>query len=184
VVTDARRFARFGQAQARVADTICNHARPRPPRVIVLQRGRPIAESCEAGDDTPDVPANNGRYAWTIEKHWGPDVVQRILSQRGLLRVHDAPTRAHGMSGSSRPRRRPPANLHKTTRWHLIGTAAVVVLTMIVLLFWQTGGKPYELLTTTRPAPRAVQQELPFDARTSFATTSEPADEKPPPTDH
>ena len=188
-VTD-HRFKCFEQAQARVAEAVCRYAQTARVRAVVLQRGRPNTPVNRGGNGSPTrVPLGDGDFDWTVEKRWGTDVIRRILLQNGL----EAPAAASlpRADGSAVPRttvrsvspgRTVPARpigKHRSTRWHLTATVAVVILVMVVLILVQTGGHPSRLLSAITGAKPTVKNELPFDARTSFAPGPQPETHAP-----
>ncbi len=175
------RYRRFEQAQARVAETVCRYARTERVRAIAVQRGRPNAPIDREGNGSPArVTLDDSDYSWTIEKRWGTDVIQRILPQSGVeppavvdplstdgdVGPPPATARAADPARADLPR---PAGKHKSTRWPVTTAIAVVILAIIALALVQTGGHPSRLLSAITGTQPAVKDELPFDARTSFA---------------
>ncbi len=178
-VPDVFRFDRFEQAQGWVAPAVRRHAARGRIRAVALQRGTPISAS--GGDVRGPHPQAVPAYDWTIEKQWGADVVERILAQQA--RARQLPTTMpetfsrpaavpwHRPSGLEPGRGLSPVvRLHKDTRWHMIGTFALVVLAILTTLLYQTGGNPHLLLAATKVPVETVKVELPFDARAGFVT--------------
>jgi hypothetical protein len=188
-----RRFKRFEQAQARVAEMVCRYAQREHIRAVALQRGRLIASLDRDGDGSSARAAlEDGDYKWTIEKRWGTSVIRRILLQNGIEPLASAsPPRANTVVAPplaarfARPRRadRPRSTAkHKSTRWHVTATVMIVILAMVVLLLVETGGHPSRFLSAITGDGANVKDELPFDARTSFAPTPHRESPSPPAT--
>lgn len=179
------RFARFEQAQTRVAETICRYAQTERVRAVVLQRGRPNVPVRRGHNGYPTRPTvADSDYDWTIEKHWDTSVIRRILLQNGIeppatttSPQADADTAPAPPAQPASPRRssRPrPGGRHKSTRWHVTLTVVIVILAMIALILVQTGGHPARFLSAFMSDKPTVKNELPFDARTSFAPEPRP----------
>jgi hypothetical protein len=186
VVAVGCRFKRFEQAQTQVAEVVCRYARHGRVCAVALQRGRlNLAVAQESGNSLARPAFEDSDYNWTIEKRWGTEVIRRILRQHGI-----EPPRA-----TVRPRltsiktaRRPPAGKraakvakaprltgrHKNTRWQVGACLAVIIVAMVALVFFQTGGHPSRLLSAITGVCPTVKDELPFDARTSFAPAPQP----------
>lgn len=174
VVYAARHFTRFEQAQAHVADAVRHSARQGHVKSVTLQRGTPICMSAEdAGGPAPRRWPASVEYTWTIEKRWETDVIQRILKQNGTALSSGSHTFPASALKRWRTPARPVATRHKPARWHLAATAAFVLVAVITLLLFQTGGRPLALLAALRDRRPAVKRELPFDARTSFTQASQ-----------
>lgn len=129
---------------------------------------------------TPLLSLKGVDFLWTIEKSWGRDVVARILTQNGIsapgcaaaLTERQFPPRGNGRwrghSRRSSPARSQRNIAHKNTRWPVLSTTIVILLSIVVLFLFQSGGHPLHLLGgLLRPQPM-TKEELPFDARTSF----------------
>lgn len=165
-VAEESQYRRFDQAQSRVAHTVLRHARIGRIDSVILQRGRPLADLMPRSAETESL-AIDSRHEWIVEKRWGPEVVKRILEQNGI--PHVAPKEASPASGL-RARARRYASLHRNTRWHIAGTAALVALMILTILLAQTGGRLDGFFT---PTASGMKTELPFDARMDFETASE-----------
>lgn len=200
-----RRYRCFEQAQARVAEAVCRHARTERVRAVAVQRGRPTPPTDRDGNGSPARGRlDDGDYSWTIEKRWGAEVIQRIMLQNGVApavaadpspadenvglplaapeppshaQTDPSPTDEH--VGHPPPALQPPspvraellrtAGKHKSTRWPVATAIAVVIVAIIALALVHTGGHPSRLLSLITSTQPAVKDELPFDARTSFA---------------
>jgi hypothetical protein len=185
VEADDSRSDRFERTQARVAEAVCRYARSGPVHAVALQRGRRhTPPSPGRSGSTAAVNLDDREYDWAIEKRWGADVIRRILvqdeieppttvsAQRADGKPAPRPTPRPGNTG--RARRPRPINKHKSMRWHLTATVAVVILAVIALILFQTGGHPLRLLSAVTAAKPSVKDELPFDARTSFTPQPRP----------
>ncbi len=181
------RYRHFEQAQARVAETVCRYARAERVRAVAVQRGRPNQPIDRGGNGSPaSAVLDDSDYDWKIEKRWGTEVIQRILLQNGVAppaTIEPFPTdeavgppaatgRATDSTRVELPR---PAGKHKSTRWPVTAAIAIVVLAIIAMALFQVGGHPSRLLSAITGAKLAVKDELPFDARTSFALEPQPA---------
>lgn len=72
-----RAFARFEEAQSRVAEAICAHASRGSVQAVRMERcGNPTDATAAASEEDPRT--------WITVKCWGADVVDRILTQHGL----------------------------------------------------------------------------------------------------
>lgn len=179
-------FNRFEQAQSQVASIVCRYAHTGRVRAIALQRGRPSAAPLQSGNGSPQrLPRHDNGYNWTIEKHWGAEVIRRILVQNGIKPQLAAPMPRLTAGTPPRPTVRRPkprrgGEQHKSVRRHVTATVAVIILAMITLLLFQTGGHPHRLLSAITDTQPSVKDELPFDARTSFTPKRRPDVHEPP----
>ena len=195
LLADERRYSRFEDAQAEVAGTVRRYHSLGKISAVALQRGRPsLVPRCNGNGGIHSTEDKCEDMLWTIEKRWGHDVVDRILSQNGF---HSAPERhrrngdrhrpggnGHGAGHAQiRPRPEdtdplPNAERHKTTRWHVISALTVILLSMLAIVFIQTGGHPTRVIAALWHPQPTIKEELPFDARTSFVADA-PAPETP-----
>ena len=183
VEADDSRSERFEQTQARVAEAVCRYTRSERVHAVALQRGRlNTPHSPDRNGSAAPVRLDDGEYNWAIEKRWGTDVIRRILVQDGIEPPAAVSAQRADGNLAPRPTARPASpgraqrphliNKHKSMRWHVTATVAVVILAVVALILFQTGGHPSRLLSAITVAKPTVKDELPFDARTSF--TSEP----------
>ncbi|MBU0616699.1 MAG: hypothetical protein KKI02_03180 [Planctomycetes bacterium] len=184
------RFKRFEQAQARVAETVCRYAETEHVRAVAVQRGRPNAPVDRGGNGSPArVTLEDDDYTWTIEKRWGTDVIRRILLQNDIqpapaadkprLTANVRQRSPAGRAATARAGSPRPVSRHKSARGHLAATLAVIILATVALILFQTGGDPSRLLSAITGANPTIKDELPFDARTSFAPEPQPEPYEP-----
>ena len=192
VVAVDNHYRQFEEAQAQVAETVCRYARTGRVRAVALQRGHRNGRSSHPGLLPETTDQTNG-YTWTIEKQWGPEVIIRILTQNGIeLPTTEAP-RLNGNSTNNKSNgaSRPPApnateaapsaphstsaapSRHKNMRWQVCASIIAVICAMIGLILFQTDGHPGRFFSAIMGCGTSVKNELPFDARTSFDSSTQ-----------